>query len=291
MDGVDFAIEPGEVFGLLGPNGAGKSTTISIIATLLAADEGRVTVRGIDSSDPDYKRLLGYVPQEISLADRLTGRENLAFIGKLYDLRGSDLKRRVSDTLDAVGLSDRANDLVSKYSGGMKRRLHIGAGLLHKPALILMDEPTAGVDPQARAYIFEIVEKLAADGRSVLYTTHYMEEAQRLCHRTAIIDHGKLLAVGTLSELVKIAATRRELLIESDEMTDSLVAALAKELGDRSWKLDDGVARVDLAHSSVSLMDAIRASEKVGLHVKAISIGEPNLETVFLDLTGRSLRD
>lgn len=175
VDGVSFEIDPGEIFGLLGPNGAGKSTTIDIIATLLKADSGEIAINGTPASRSSaYKRRIGYVPQEISLADKLTARENLTLIGRLYDLGGANLRARVTETLDSVGLLDRADDRVGKFSGGMRRRINIGGALLHQPDLVLMDEPTAGVDPQARAFIFDIVERLAAEGRAVLYTTHYM---------------------------------------------------------------------------------------------------------------------
>ena len=292
VDGISFEIEPGEIFGLLGPNGAGKSTTINIIATLINADRGDVRINGVAlSASGEFKRRIGYVPQEISLAQKLTARENLTLIGRLYDLGGAELEKRVAELLEAIGLADRASDRVETFSGGMKRRLNIGGALLHKPDLVLMDEPTAGVDPQARAYIFEIVERLAELGRAVLYTTHYMEEAQRLCKRTAIIDHGKILAVGTLAELTRKINAERELMVQAPGLTKELVGRLASRLGDVSWKLEDGTAHLNVAATGRSLLDGVRAADELGLNLSSISIREPNLETVFLELTGRALRD
>jgi ABC-2 type transport system ATP-binding protein len=292
VDGVSFSIEAGEIFGLLGPNGAGKSTTINIIAALLPPDGGAVSVAGTPvSTAAAYKRRLGYVPQEISLAEKLTARENLTLIGRLYDLGGSHLKRRVDDTLHAVGLADRADDYVSTFSGGMKRRLNIAGALLHEPDLLLLDEPTAGVDPQARAYIFEIVERLAAEGRAVLYTTHYMEEAQRFCRRTAIIDHGKILAAGTLAELIRSVKARRELVIHAENLTDETLRCLSANLGGAAWTTTEGVARLNLDTLDHSLLHAVRAADEAGIRPTSISIREPDLETVFLELTGRALRE
>jgi ABC-2 type transport system ATP-binding protein len=292
VDGVSLAIDAGEIFGLLGPNGAGKSTTINIIAALLPPDRGDVSVLGTPASTAAaYKQRLGYVPQEISLAEKLTARENLALIGRLYDLGGAGLKRRVTDTLEAVGLADRAGDTVSTFSGGMKRRLNIAGALLHEPELLLLDEPTAGVDPQARAYIFQIVERLAAQGRALLYTTHYMEEAQRLCRRTAIIDHGRILASGTLAELVKSVKAKRELVIHADNLTDDRLRRLSASLAGAAWTSEQGVARLNLERPDHSLLHAIRAADEAGIQPTSIAIREPNLETVFLELTGRAFRE
>jgi len=290
--GVSFSIESGEIFGLLGPNGAGKSTTINIIAALIRPDSGSVAIDGTACcTSAAYKRRLGYVPQEVSLADKLTARENLRLIGQLYDLRGSPLKERVERTLRAVGLAERADDLVSTFSGGMKRRLNIAGALLHEPELLLLDEPTAGVDPQARAYIFEIIEHLATEGRAVLYTTHYMEEAQRLCRRTAIIDHGKILAAGTLAELTQANCAKRDLVIQADSLTSDKIGKLAQSLGDVSWTLEENVAHLNVACMDVSLVRVLHAADEIGIRPTGISISEPTLETVFLELTGRALRE
>ncbi len=296
VDGISFDIAEGEIFGLLGPNGAGKSTTINIIATLIAADSGDVTLNGtITPASREYKRRLGYVPQEISLTEKMTARENLCLFGRLYDLGGETLKHRVAEIIEAVGLADRADDFVHTFSGGMKRRLNIAASLLHEPDLLLMDEPTAGVDPQARAYIFEIVERLAGQGRAILYTTHYMEEAQRLCKRTAIIDHGRVLATGTLAELIQGINAKRDLVVEAkgDGLTAAIVGRLATKIGDVPWTLDETTlaAHLNIADAECSLLDAVKAAGEMGLELSSIGIREPNLETVFLELTGRALRD
>ncbi|RIK61860.1 MAG: export ABC transporter ATP-binding protein [Planctomycetota bacterium] len=292
VDGVSFAIDAGEVFGLLGPNGAGKSTTINIIATLLHADAGSVTACGIPSTRTDaYKRVLGYVPQEISLADRLTARENLHLVGRLYDLAAGALRARTDELLDLVGLRDRADDLVQTYSGGMKRRLNIAAALLHGPRLLLMDEPTAGVDPHARAYIFDLVERLASEGRAVLYTTHYMEEAQRLCRRTAIIDRGRILAMGTLTELTGRVAAKRDLALQGRGLTPASVAKLAVSMGGLPWTLDGDTAHLSISGSREAILAAARHAGEAGIEPTSIRLNEPNLETVFLKLTGRALRD
>ncbi|MFH1417011.1 MAG: ABC transporter ATP-binding protein [Planctomycetota bacterium] len=292
VDGVSFSIDGGEIFGLLGPNGAGKSTTINIIATLLPPDDGEVLINGCARpSSPAYKRKVGFVPQELSLTEKLTARENLMLIGRLYDLHGRGLRECVSETLHDVGLADRASDLVSTFSGGMKRRLNIAAALLHQPELLLLDEPTAGVDTHARAYIFEIIERLSDQGRAVLYTTHYMEEAQRLCKRTAIIDHGKILATGTLAELTQRVNAKRDLVIEADGLTCELVTHLADKLGGIPWTLDGEIGHLNVADTEHTLLQAVHAADDVGIRLRAIALHEPNLETVFLEMTGRALRE
>jgi ABC-2 type transport system ATP-binding protein len=292
VDGISFAIDAGEIFGLLGPNGAGKSTTINVIAALLEPDEGQVVIDGTPRSHAAaYKRRIGYIPQELSLVEQLTARENLMLLGRLYDLSGADLRRRVAEALDMVGLPDRADDLIKTYSGGMKRRLNIAAALMHQPALILMDEPTIGVDPQARAYIFDVIERLAGEGRAILYTTHYMEEAQRLCRRTAIIDHGRILACGTLAELVAGIKARRDLVLEAEQLSPQTVSALAAKLGNVPWRIENGSAHFTVGESACGLIELVRAVDDAKIRVKAIRVQEPDLETVFLELTGRALRE
>ncbi len=292
VGGVSFSIDSGEVFGLLGPNGAGKSTTINMIATLLPPDDGEILINGCAiSSSSSYKRKVGYVPQELSLTEKLTARENLMLIGRLYDLRGRRLRHCVSETLQDVGLADRASDFVSTYSGGMKRRLNIAAALLHQPELLLLDEPTTGVDAHARAYIFEIIERLADQGRAILYTTHYMEEAQRLCQRTAIIDNGKILATGTLAELIHRISAKRDLVIEAKGLTSELVTLLADKLGGIPWTHDGEIGHLNVADTEHTLLQAVQAAGEIGITLRAIALHEPNLETVFLEMTGRALRE
>lgn len=288
VDGVSFAIEPGEIYGLLGPNGAGKTTTISMIAQLLRPDGGAIA---IGAGGGDVRRRFGLIPQEVALTEKLTARETLQFVGRLYDLRGADLNARVERALQDVGLADRATDRVHTFSGGMKRRMNIAAGLLHDPQLLLLDEPTAGVDPQSRAYIFDIVRKLAAQGAAVLYTTHYMEEAQRLCRRIAIMDRGRILAEGTLAELVERAATTRELHITVEGLDDAVAARLATELGEAHCERDGETLRCRVADGRTGLIAATRAADRLNLPLRALAVHEPNLESVFLQLTGRALRD
>ena len=206
VDGVSFHIEPGETYGLLGPNGAGKTTTISIVAGLIPADRGTVTVAGkpMGPRQVHVKRHVGLVPQDLAIYPELSARENLVFFGRLQGMGGRELSRRVDEVLALIGLTDRAKDATKEYSGGMKRRLNIGVGLLHRPTLLILDEPTVGVDPQSRNAILESVEALSVEGMAVLYTTHYMEEAERLCDRIAIIDSGRLQAEGTRNELITL---------------------------------------------------------------------------------------
>lgn len=292
VDGVSFDIDAGEVFGLLGPNGAGKSTTINMIATIVRPDGGEIHVNGaIAVTRDEYKRRIGFVPQELSLARRLTARENLFFFGRLYDLGGRALAARVDAMLDAVGLKDRGGDIVSTFSGGMLRRLNIACALLHRPDLILLDEPTAGVDPQARAYIFEIVRRLAEEGRAILYTTHYMEEAQRLCRRTAIIDRGRILAIGTLAELTEQSGARLDLTVEGEDLTAEQAERLAARLGDIPYRWDGREVHFNPKDERVSVVVAARAADDLGIRLRAVRLDAPNLETVFLQLTGRALRD
>ncbi|MBX3394402.1 MAG: ABC transporter ATP-binding protein [Phycisphaerae bacterium] len=292
VDGISLEIEAGEIFGLLGPNGAGKSTTIDMIATILQPDEGEIILLGgIASRHREYKYRIGYVPQEIALNEQLTALENLAFVGRLYGLSGGELSRRVIETVEAVGLGDRSDEPVAGFSGGMKRRLNIACALVHKPAVVLMDEPTVGVDPHARAYIFDIVERLAEEGRAVLYTTHYMEEAQRLCRRTAIIDRGKIIAVGSPAELISHAKARREVVMEVESLSADVAKRLSDRLGPVSWNGHDAVVRLTLVDGRFGLIDIVHAANDLGLRVKNIGVKEPNLETVFLELTGHALRD
>ena len=291
--GVSFAVDEGEIFSLLGPNGAGKTTTISMLSCLLRPDDGDASVMGhsIRTEAMGVKSVLGVVPQEIALYEDLTARENLTFWGKMYGLRGSALKSRVNEVLDVIGLTDRAGDRVGKYSGGMKRRVNIGVALLHKPRVIYMDEPTVGIDPQSRRNILDSVVALKNQGMTVLYTTHYMEEAQELSDHIAIVDHGKMIACGTHDELVKLVGqqTRIDLTVnaEADKMSES-------------WRNIDGVKHVTLAEEKISVLadDSNKVLPRLfdmaarhSARITSVDICEPNLEAVFLHLTGRALRD
>jgi ABC-2 type transport system ATP-binding protein len=293
VDGIDFTVQAGEIFSLLGPNGAGKTTTISMISCLLRPNEGDVLVMGHSvRKDPQaVKACLGVVPQEIALYEDLSARENLTFWGKMYGLRGEDLRKRVDEVLEVIGLADRQKGLVGKFSGGMKRRLNIGIALLHKPQLIIMDEPTVGIDPQSRRSILESVLQLNREGATVLYTTHYMEEAQELSDHIAIMDHGKLIAMGTHNELVKIIG-------EMDRL-DVILSADAPHVVD-AWKTIPGVHQVTSEDGHLSLLvdDSNLALPRLfevvvntNIRITSVEIHEPNLEAVFLHLTGRALRD
>ena len=295
VDDVSFAIEEGEIFSLLGPNGAGKTTTISMLSTLLAPTSGDAQINGfsIKNDNMQVRKSIGIVPQEIALYDDLTALENLQYWGKLYDLKGRELDQRVEVVLEQIGLSDRAKDRVKTYSGGMKRRVNIAAGLLHKPKLLFMDEPTVGIDPQSRRMILDMVKELNRQGMAILYTTHYMEEAQELSDRVGIIDHGKLIAVGTQEELTKQVGETDSIRILTDAM-DDLPAIAAKLQGfDAITRIivEEGGFNLITNDAESSLAPIINQASQAGAHIKSIEIIEPNLETVFLHLTGRALRD
>ncbi|HEX2152995.1 MAG TPA: ABC transporter ATP-binding protein [Acidimicrobiia bacterium] len=293
VDNVSFTVAEGETYGLLGPNGAGKTTTISMIAGLLRPDQGSVSVVGLPMSagSLEARAAVGLVPQEIAIYPDLTGEENLRFFGRLYDLGGSELSARITEVLEVVGLDARREDKTDEYSGGMKRRLNIAIGLLHKPELLILDEPTVGVDPQSRNSILESVEALSRHGMSVLYTTHYMEEAERLCDRVGIIDEGRLIAEGTRRELVsQIGRLDRVELRGRDDLAGAgeAIAAL------------DGVGEVAVSEQSVTVLAReassvlpamMAAAGTAGMTVTGVSIEEPDLEAVFLHLTGKALRD
>jgi ABC-2 type transport system ATP-binding protein len=304
VDGVSFEIAPGETYGLLGPNGAGKTTTISMIAGILRPDAGSVEIGGdpIDTSVSEAKRRLGFVPQDIALFDDLSALENLRFFGGLQGMRGGDLDARIGEVLELVGLADRARDRIDTYSGGMQRRANIAVGLLHRPQLLILDEPTAGVDPQSRNQILESIEQLSDAGMSVLYTTHYMEEAERLCDRVGIIDTGRLVAEGTRRELVAQIGEHDRVVVrgEADPATFAALAAqLAAQLGAVAGvagvSTSDGPAGVEVevlvADASASLATVVRVAAESGVSVSGVEVREPDLETVFLHLTGRALRD
>jgi len=293
VQGVSFEVRPGEIFSLLGPNGAGKTTIISMLCCLLRPNEGDARVMGHSiRSDPlDVKSVLGVVPQDIALYEDLTARENLTFWGKMYGLRGAALKARVNEMLDIIGLRDRANERVGKYSGGMKRRVNIGVALLHKPKVIYLDEPTVGIDPQSRRNILDSVVALKNQGMTVLYTSHYMEEAQELSDHIAIMDHGKLIACGTHEELVKLVGQQTRI-----DLTLNVEAS--RVLG--AWQTVEGVARVSAEEGTISVLveDSNRvlprlfeAATRLSARITSVDIREPNLEAVFLHLTGRALRD
>ncbi|MGD9703440.1 MAG: ABC transporter ATP-binding protein [Acidimicrobiia bacterium] len=293
VDGVSFEIAPGETYGLLGPNGAGKTTTISMVAGILAADGGTVTVAGqqVTTRAGDVKALIGIVPQEIALYLDLTAAENLRFFGRLQGMGGKELERRIAVTLETVGLTDRADDRIDEYSGGMRRRANIAVGLLHEPRLLILDEPTVGVDPQSRNQILEGIEQLGGSGLAVLYTTHYMEEAERLCDRVGIIDQGRLVAQGTRRELVALIGEHDRIAVTVRGELDGFVAGCREVPGVVDVLLADGGVEVIADEARHVLAAVIGAAEASGAAVAGIEVREPDLETVFLRLTGSALRD
>jgi len=265
VDGLSLSVERGEVFGLLGPNGAGKSTTVGLAVGLLAPDAGRIDIAGMGApSQPAARARLGVAPQALAIYDLLTGAENLRFFGQVYGLGGARLESRVAACLAFAGLTDRAGDRVEGYSGGMKRRLNLAAALVHDPDLLLLDEPTVGVDPQSRNAIFDSIEALNRDGRTVIYTTHYMEEAERLCDRIAIIDQGRLLALGTLDELLAAHGGSPTLVVRTAQ-------------GEERRHTADPLAELNRIAATSAVHD--------------FRVERPTLEQVFLHLTGRRLRD
>jgi len=293
VDDVSFQVAQGETYGLLGPNGAGKTTTIRLVCGLLSADSGDVSVAGmpVSTSAPKAKAHIGYVPQDVSLYPDLTARENLTFFGRLYRLKGSALRRRVDEVLDLIDLRERGDDRVESFSGGMKRRLNIGASLLHRPSLLVLDEPTVGVDPQSRHAILESIRALGSAGLAVLYTTHYMEEAERLCDRIGIIDHGRLIAEGTSRELVSQIG-------QQDRITLSANGSLAAFA--EACRSLEGIERADVRDSTVQLLaqdgrrrvaQVLEAATRTGTSVRSVEVDEPDLEAVFLHLTGTALRE
>ena len=293
VDGVGFSIGPSETYGLLGPNGAGKTTTISMICGLLVRDGGTVTVDGrlVDIGEAEAKRAIGYVPQEIAIYPDLTARENLLFFGQLYRLGGSELRRRVDEVLEIIELTDRANDRTDQFSGGMKRRLNIGIGLLHRPKLLVLDEPTVGVDPQSRNAILTSVEELGQRGMAILYTTHYMEEAERLCDRVGIIDHGVIKAEGTRRELVSLIGQRDRIRLVADGKLALAADALRGFDGVDEATVHDGGLTLLVADARAILPRILESAAAAGAMVSSVEIVEPDLEAVFLHLTGRALRD
>ena len=280
IDDLSLGAQAGETLGLLGPNGAGKSTTIHVITGVLPADAGTVSICGGNGpEDPAARRRLGVAPQSIALYPDLTAAENLAFFGRLYGIGPSVLRERVTACLDLAGLSDRRDDRVSTFSGGMQRRLNLACALVHEPDVILLDEPTAGVDPQSRNHLFESVERLKAEGRTILYTTHYMEEAERLCDRVAIIDAGRILAMDTVDALIARHGGPSTLEAELVRLPD--------DVSSLPGTLDGNVLRVTCERP---LEEAARLASG-GIAYRTLNIRRADLESVFLSLTGRTLRD
>jgi ABC-2 type transport system ATP-binding protein len=293
VDGVSFSVAEGETFGLLGPNGAGKTTAISMICGLLEPDDGSITVAGepISTRSTKGRSAIGLVPQDLAIYPDLTGEENLRFFGRLYGMGGDQLATRTAELLEIVGLSERKDDHTKEYSGGMKRRLNIGIGLLHHPRLLILDEPTVGVDPQSRNAILESVESLAQEGMSVIYTTHYMEEAERLCDRVAIIDEGKVQAEGTRRELVSMVGEMDRVSITGTGNLAAAADALRGIQGVSDASASDHRIEILATDASSLLPKLLTCITDSGGSIAGVEVVEPNLEAVFLHLTGKALRD
>ncbi len=293
VDGVSLRAGSAETIGLLGPNGAGKTTTVSMIAGLFPPDSGEVLIDGSPlrgDTDP-VKRKIGLVPQNIALYDELTALANLNFLGALYDLHGPVLKRAIREALDLVGLADRSKDKVGTFSGGMKRRLNLAAALLHDPQILLLDEPTVGVDPQSRNAIFDNLETLKKRGKTLVYTTHYMEEAERLCDRIIIIDHGRVIANDTLHGLHRMLPVTNLLAIELEGPDGFKLEPLLMLPDVVSAEVREGIVRIGLHNLTTGAPAVLRWLSESGYSYQHVTSERPDLETVFLSLTGRNLRD
>lgn len=294
VDNISFSIEEGEIFGLLGPNGAGKSTTISMICGLIKADQGDIIINGhsVKTEAKLAKESIGLVPQDIALYKDLSAVENLKFWGTLYGLNGKLLKERIDEVLEATGLKDRAKDKISNYSGGMKRRINIACAVMHRPKIIIMDEPTVGIDPQSRNHILEFAKELNRKyNTTIIYTSHYMEEVEALCNKLIIMDEGKIVAGGTKEEIKRMVMNEETVEITSPNCTSDVLLKLKKinNVKDASYK--DGVITIFINESEANLQSIIDVLFNCKIKIQNVNIQTPTLETVFLNLTGKSLRD
>lgn len=292
--GISFTVEKGEAFGLLGPNGAGKSTTISMICGLVPCDSGEVRIDGLSvSKHPmEAKKKVGIVPQDIALYPTMSARDNLIFWGSMYGLKRGEARRKAEEILQYVGLQERASDRIETFSGGMKRRINIGAALMHDPELLIMDEPTVGIDPQSRNHILEMIKSLNEKGMTVIYTSHYMEEVESLCKRIAIVDRGKLIAIGTKEDLCSRLVDGTVIALKLNKWNEAFLVRLKElPLVERlTIQQDENIINISVA-SKQAISDITACTIQYDLQVLALEVKEPNLETLFLQLTGRSLRD
>lgn len=298
LKGINFHLKKGESFGLLGPNGAGKSTLIGILTGLTHATSGTITIEGIDLKKETKKaqQMIGIVPQEIALYLHLTAKENLMFWGRMYGLKGKELKSRVQETLELIGLKDRANDQVKVFSGGMKRRVNIGCAILHQPKLLIMDEPTVGIDPQSRNHILETVKTLNGEGMTIIYTSHYMEEVEFLCERIAIMDHGSIIALGDQHELSELIGNQREIVLtikyEHGQNDIDRVRQFIHEADPlKEIVVQGNQMKIFDQHPQQLLSHLIQGVTALNIQIISAKIVEPNLENVFLYLTSKNLRD
>lgn len=293
VDNISISIAEGEIYGLLGPNGAGKSTTINILSSLLKADKGRVLILGKDiAKEVDFaKRNTGIVPQDIAIYEELTAFENVKFFAGLYGLKGNDLKEKAAQALEFTGLSERAKDFPKRFSGGMKRRLNIACAIAHKPKLIIMDEPTVGIDPQSRNHILQSIKKLNESGCTIIYTSHYMEEVEEICSRIAIVDHGKVIAEGTKEELKAIVKDSNSLWLTVDSVAKVQEDMIKGIEGVTEVEIDGNIVKVNSTKHVNNLDKIITLFTRNGIPIRNVETRAQNLETVFLSLTGRKLRD
>jgi ABC-2 type transport system ATP-binding protein len=292
---VSFSVSQGESFGLLGPNGAGKTTTIQMITGLFPPSSGSIEIAGIDMVRQPKRGqgLLGIVPQEIALYQTMSARENLSFWGRMYGLSGDHLQKRINDVLEIIGLADRAKEKVETFSGGMKRRVNIGAAILHNPELLIMDEPTVGIDPQSRSHILETVKKLNGEGMTVIYTSHYMEEVEYLCEKIGIMDQGEFITSGTISQLRETIGDRSRIVMNFSGAIEleSIKSILTSEIPERDLLMNHNELAIFHKEPQKILSDLVQSVTGAGFDITSVEIVEPNLESVFLHLTGRSLRD
>jgi ABC-2 type transport system ATP-binding protein len=292
---VSFSVQKGESFGLLGPNGAGKTTTIQMITGLFPPSSGSIEIAGIDMVRQPKRGqgLLGIVPQEIALYQTMSARENLSFWGRMYGLSGDHLQKRINDVLEIIGLADRAKEKVETFSGGMKRRVNIGAAILHNPELLIMDEPTVGIDPQSRSHILETVKKLNGEGMTVIYTSHYMEEVEYLCEKIGIMDQGEFIASGTISQLRETIGDRSRIVMNFSGAVEleRIKSVLTSEISEKDLLMNQNELAIFHKEPQKILSELIQSVTGAGFEISSVEIVEPNLESVFLHLTGRSLRD
>jgi ABC-2 type transport system ATP-binding protein len=293
VDGVSFTAEGAAIFGLLGPNGAGKSTTIGCISGLLQPTAGRIRVMGHDVTTDGRKAraCLGVVPQELALYEDLSAAENLLYWGSAYGMKGGELKRRINEVLELAGLLDRAKEPVKRFSGGMKRRLNFACGIVHRPQVLLLDEPTVGVDPQSRVRLLDLVREQVAAGTCVLYTTHYMEEAEALCDRLAVIDHGKVIALGSLAELRAMIGERDVLRLAGTFEPEAVVEALRHLESLEVVQAEEDGLLMTLERASRRLPEIFAALTASGAEVRETTMSQPSLESLFIKITGRELRE
>jgi len=289
---VSFEIRKGEIFGLLGPNGAGKTTTLNMICCLVRPDSGRIELDGLEVTDknPELRKKLGVVPQDVALYEEFSAVDNMKFWGGLYGLKGAPLQSRIEEVLRIVGLEERSRDRMKTYSGGMKRRLNLACGMIHNPGLLLLDEPTVGIDPQGRHAMLDMIRRAAKSGTTILYTTHYLDEAESLCNRLCIMDHGRVLAMGTQDEIKRIVGENRIF-----KVTGSFEKGKAEDMAKRIPDLmilslleSEAMFSLPVRHPTGKLIEALMAA---GFRIENLSIKEPSLDSVFLKLTGKELRD